>query len=60
MEGITMASILTDVGTFFTQAITWMGDVVEFVVSNPMTLLLVIALPVSGYAIGAVKRLIRL
>lgn len=60
MEEITLSTILTDVGSFFTQAVTWMGDVVEFIISNPLCLLLVVALPVSGYAIGAVKRIIRL
>lgn len=58
-EAVTMEAILTQVGTFLTQAITWMGNVLETIVSEPALLLMVIAMPVAGFAVGLLNRLIR-
>lgn len=58
MESITMSTILTDIGTFFTQALTWVGNVCETIVSEPL-LLIFVAMGVAGVAIGYVSRLIR-
>ncbi len=55
-----MTTFLTDIGTFFTQAITWLGSVLSTVVSNPPLLVLVIAMPVIGFAVGLLSRLIHL
>ncbi len=55
-----MAEFLGSIGTFFTQAMTWMGSVLNTVVETPALLVLVIAMPVIGFAIGLLKRLIRL
>lgn len=55
-----MSGFLTEIGTFFTQAITWMGDVLTEVTSTPALLVLVIAMPVCGFAVGLLSRLIRL
>lgn len=55
-----MAAFLTDIGTFFTQAIDWLGDVLTTVTGNPALLVLVIAMPVCGFAVGLLSRLIRL
>lgn len=55
-----LTSILSNIGTFFTQAITWMGDVLEVVVSEPALLIMVIAMPICGFAVGLLSRLIRL
>lgn len=55
-----MTAFLTEIGTFFTQAIAWMGDVLTEVTSNPALLVLVIAMPVCGFAVGLLSRLIRL
>lgn len=54
-----MAGFLTEIGTFFTQAITWMGDVLDVVVENPALLVMVLAMPVCGFAVGLLSRLIR-
>lgn len=59
MTEITMANILTEVGTFLTQAISWMGDVLDTIVTSPALLLMVIAMPVAGFAVGLLNRLIR-
>lgn len=55
-----MTAFLTDIGTFFTQAIDWLGDVLTTVVGTPALLVLVIAMPVCGFAVGLLSRLIRL
>lgn len=55
-----MSSFLTEIGTFFTQAVTWMGDVLDVIVENPALLVLCIAMPVVGFAVGLLSRLIRL
>ena len=54
-----MAEFLTNIGTFFTQATTWMGDVLNIVTENPALTVLVIAMPICGFAISLLSRLIR-
>lgn len=46
-----MSAFLTEIGVFFTQAVTWLSDVLEVIVSNPALLVLVIAMPVVGLKI---------
>lgn len=60
MTEVTMSNILTEIGTFFTQAVTWMGDVIDVIVQNPVLMILVVAMPVCGFAVGLLSRLIRL
>ena len=55
-----MATFLSNIGTFFTQSIEWMGNVLDVIVENPALLVLVIAMPVVGFAVGLLRRLIRL
>lgn len=55
-----MATLLSGIGEFFTQAIDWLGDVLTTVTGNPALLILVIAMPVIGFAVGLLSRLIRL
>lgn len=56
----TMSSILTDLGTFFSQAMTWVGNIVDTVVSHPILMLSVFGLGIVGFAFGCVGRLVRL
>lgn len=55
-----MTDFLTQIGTFFTQSITWLGDVLDTVTASPALLVMVIAMPVVGFAVGLLSRLIRL
>ncbi len=55
-----MSAFLTEIGTFFTQAIGWMGDVLTEVTSNPALLVMVLAMPICGFAVGLLSRLVRL
>lgn len=55
-----MTAFLTNIGTFFTQAITWMGDVMTEVVADPALTILVLAIPICGVVFGYLRRLISL
>lgn len=55
-----MSAILTDIGTFFTQSVTWLGDILDTVTGNPVLLILCVAMPVIGFSVGLLNRLIRL
>lgn len=55
-----MSAFLTDIGTFFTTAIDWLGNVLAEVTSNPALLVMVLAMPICGFAVGLLSRLIRL
>lgn len=57
---VTMSSFLTEIGTFFTQAVSWMGDILDIIVANPVLTVMVIAMPIVGFAVGLLSRLIRL
>lgn len=57
---MTMAEFLTNIGTFFTQAMTWMGDVLDAVIANPALTVLVLAMPICGFAVGLLRRLVNL
>lgn len=54
---VTVASILADVGTIFTQAIAWCGKVGETIVSTPIMLIFAV-IPLVGLGVGLFKRLI--
>lgn len=56
----TLDTILTDVGKFVTQGVSWMTTVADFVMGEPFILLMVVIIPLSGWAIGGIKRLTRL
>lgn len=60
MTEITMSAILTDIGTFFTQSVAWLGDILDVVTGNPVLLILCVAMPVIGFSVGLLNRLIRL
>ncbi len=59
-EVTTMEAFLSEIGIFFTQSITWLGNVLDVVTENPALLVMVIAMPVVGFAVGLLSRLIRL
>lgn len=56
----TLQSILSDIGTFFTAAIGWLGTALDTVVGSPVLFIMVIAIPVSMVAIAILRRLISL
>lgn len=58
-SAVTLATILTSVSSIVTSAIGWVGDFMTVIVSNPLMLMFVI-LPVVGFGVGLIKRLISL
>ena len=59
MTEVTMEAFLTSIGPFFTQSVTWLGDVLDVIVENPALLIMVLAMPIIGFAVGLLSRLIR-
>lgn len=55
-----LQGLLQNIGTFFTTSITWLGQVLNTVVSTPALLIMVLAMPICGFAVGLLTRLIRL
>lgn len=55
----TMGTVLTNIGSVVTEAISWMGEFLEPITSNPVLFLFVCGLPCVGLGIGVLNRLIR-
>lgn len=55
-----MAAFLTDIGTFFTQSVGWMGDILQNVTDSPALTVLVLGFPIVGFSFGLLRRLISL
>lgn len=55
-----MSAFLGNIGTFFTQSTTWLGEVLDIVTQNPALTVMVLAMPIVGFAVGLLSRLIRL
>ena len=62
MEGevSAMTTLLSGIGEFFTKSIEWLGTVLNTITGNPALLILCIAMPVIGFAVGLLNRLIRM
>lgn len=58
-EGV-MSAFLTDIGTFFTQSVTWATDILSKVTAEPALTVLVLGFPIVGFAFGLLGRLIRM
>lgn len=56
---VTLSSILSDIGTFFEAAISWLGKALDTVTGSPVLFIMVVAIPVSMVAIAILRRLIR-
>lgn len=54
-----MSTLLTDVGSIVTQAVTWIGQYAGAITSNPLIEMFVIV-GFVGLGVGLIKRLIRL
>lgn len=54
-----MSTFLTNIGTFFTQAMTWSADVLDVIVANAPLTVMCLAMPIVGFAVGLLSRLFR-
>lgn len=55
-----MSTFLSTINVFFEQGVTWMGNLVNYIISQPALVVLCFAMPICGFAIGLLNRLIRL
>ena len=55
-----MSAFLSNIGVFFTQSIDWLGEVLATITGSPELTVLVLAMPICGFAVGLLSRLIRL
>ena len=55
---MTIATLLTSVGSVFTKVIGWVGDVASTIAGEPILLLACVGIPLCGLGIGMFKRLL--
>lgn len=55
-----MASILSNVTTLVTSAITWAGQYLTMITGNDVLVLFCIALPLVGLGIGIIRRIVNI
>lgn len=53
-----MEALLTAVGNVFTSIIGWFSDVGEAVISEPVLILFLVAIPVISFVFGLVMRIV--
>lgn len=53
-----MSSFLSGIGSFFTVVIGWFGQILDLVTGNPALTVLILAMPICGYAVALFRRLI--
>lgn len=56
---MTVASLLTSIGSVFTAAIGWVGTVASTITDEPILLLACVGIPLCGLGVGLFKRLLR-
>lgn len=59
MTEVTMANLITTVGTIITGLVSWAQSVLAEITGNPLLLFLLLVFTVGGGVIGIVHRLIR-
>ena len=59
MEAMTMSALLEQIGIIFTQTTSWLGDLIDVIVGNPLLLLMVAGFTVVGFVVGITSRLLK-
>lgn len=54
-----MAALISAVSSFVTAAVSWVGDFADAITSNDLLILSCVAVPLAGFGIGALARLMR-
>lgn len=54
-----MSDFLTNIGLFFTQSMTWAGDVLGTITASPALTVMCLGMPIVGFAVGLLSRLFR-
>jgi hypothetical protein len=58
METMTIATIITSIGSILTGVLGWFGDVITFLVTNPLILFFILA-PMAYAIVPKAYRLVR-
>lgn len=58
-ETNTMEAFLSTIGQFFTQSVTWMGDLVDVILENPALTIITFGVGIVGFSVGLLSRLTR-
>lgn len=53
-----MDTIISNIGTVFTSAIGWVGEVASTIAGQPILLLACVGVPLCGLGVGMFKRLL--
>lgn len=56
VTAVTMESFLTSIGSFFTQSITWLGELVTFIVATPALAVVIFGMGITGFVFGLFRR----
>lgn len=59
LTAATVSSVLTDIGTVVTQAMSWAADVATFIASTPLVMIFV-SVAMVGLGVGLIRRMISL
>ena len=54
-----MSALISAISTFVTAAVGWVGDWANAITSNDLLTLACVAVPIAGFGIGALSRLLR-
>ncbi len=57
--GESATTVITFLGSLVTAALTWIGEVLEFIVAQPIILIPMLVFFIVGGCVGLVNRLIR-
>ena len=55
-----MEAFLSAIGAFFTQSITWFSDILNLATTEPALIIMIFAMPIVGFSVGLLRRMIRL
>lgn len=55
---VTVGTLIENVGTVFTSAIGWVGEVAAEIAAQPILLMACVAIPLCGIGVGMFKRLL--
>ena len=55
-----MEALLGNIGEFFSTSVEWLGTVLSTITANPALLIMCLAMPIIGFAVGLLGRLIRM
>ena len=59
MDGLDMSGFLGTISSVFTAALNWVTELLTTITGSPALIVLCLAMPICGFAIGMLTRLLR-